>query len=132
MMLTAYNWSTLRKACSSATLSTTSSVLTDLGLSLELCSEASKNFLRCTIVSKEYSETALHVQKQHKCLCCYLIIINKLITYLHVGNKKHCCILQITIIEINYICCYNSTQDAFCQDTFHVFLTICFYKLFYF
>ena len=39
MMLTAYNQSTLRKARSSAALSTTSSALTDLGLSLELCGE---------------------------------------------------------------------------------------------
>ena len=45
---------------------------------------------------------------------------------------KHCCILKIKIIEINYFYCYNWTQDAFCQDTFHVFLTKCFYKLFYF
>jgi hypothetical protein len=39
MMLTAYKRSTLRKARSSATLSTTSSALTDLELSLELYGE---------------------------------------------------------------------------------------------
>lgn len=81
MIVRVLNQNTHRKVCVIATLSTTNSLLTDLGLSLYLCGERpAANCMREGTNSKEYLEAAFQVQKQHRRAYCCCIIISKLTT----------------------------------------------------